>query len=101
MEVNSTIYHSILLRPRVFVGVSKVSLSTRLLGHAVQVPFFVIPAAQATLAHPVGERGIADACAKHGVCQIISGNAALSPEDIVANSPPSRAFGFQILLADR
>ncbi|KAI9888994.1 MAG: hypothetical protein M1814_006052 [Vezdaea aestivalis] len=94
--LNSSAYRSILFRPRVFVDVTKVELSTQLTGRSVNVPFFVSPAAMATLAHPSGEQGIADACGKYGAMQIISNNASMSPEDIVKDSGPNQFFGFQL-----
>lgn len=50
----------------------------------------------ARLAHPDGERGIAAACSSFGACQVISQNASLTPEQIVANAPPSQVFGWQL-----
>jgi L-lactate dehydrogenase (cytochrome) len=95
-SLNNTVYRSVLFRPRIFVDVTNVSLNTTFLGHAVNAPFFVSPAAMATLAHADGEKGIAAACAKFGVLQIISNNAAMSPEAIVADSAPDQVFGFQL-----
>ncbi|KAK9900650.1 putative mitochondrial cytochrome b2 [Cystobasidium minutum MCA 4210] len=93
---NNTAYKSILLRPRIFVDVSKCDTSTSILGYKVSAPFFVSPAAQARLAHPEGERGIAKACAKHGLCQIISHNASMSPEQICEGADPNQVFGWQL-----
>jgi L-lactate dehydrogenase (cytochrome) len=93
---NNKIYQKIFLRPRVFVDVTHCDLSTTLLGTIpVSLPIFVSPAAQARLAHPSGEGGIAQACAKHGALQIISNNASLTPEQIVAASP-NTTFGWQV-----
>lgn len=93
---NNTVYKSILLRPRIFVDVSKCDTRTLILGYKVNAPFFVSPAAQARLAHPEGERGIARACAKHGLCQIISHNASMSPEQICEGADPNQVFGWQL-----
>lgn len=93
---NNIAYKSILLRPRIFVDVSKCNIGTSILGYKVNAPFFVSPAAQARLAHPEGERGIAKACAKHGLCQIISHNASMSPEQICEGASPDQVFGWQL-----
>lgn len=93
---NNTAYKSILLRPRIFVDVSQCDTSTSVLGYKVNAPFFVSPAAQARLAHPEGERGIAKACAKYGLCQIISHNASMSPEQICEGADPNQIFGWQL-----
>lgn len=93
---NNIAYKSILLRPRIFVDVSKCDTSTSILGYKVDAPFFVSPAAQARLADPEGEHGIAKACAKHGICQIISHNASMSPEQICEGASPDQVFGWQL-----
>ncbi|PKS06538.1 hypothetical protein jhhlp_007286 [Lomentospora prolificans] len=93
---NNHVYRQILLRPRVFVDCTECDLSTTLLGHKVGLPIFVSPAAMARLAHPDGEHGIAKAAAKFGALQIISNNASMTPEQIVANASPGQIFGWQL-----
>jgi isopentenyl diphosphate isomerase/L-lactate dehydrogenase-like FMN-dependent dehydrogenase len=95
-RLNNAVYRSILFRPRVFRDVTTVDLSTTLLGHRVSVPFYVAPAAMAKLAHPVGEYGIAQACATFGAMQLISANASMSPEQIVRDAIPGQIFGWQL-----
>ncbi|KXL41818.1 hypothetical protein M433DRAFT_153836 [Acidomyces richmondensis BFW] len=94
--LNNTVYRSILLRPRVFVDCTKCDTSTTILGHHVDVPFFISPAAMARLGHPDGEHGMAQACATYGALQIISNNASQTPEQIVADSKPGQIFGWQL-----
>lgn len=77
---NNQVYRSILLRPRVFVDCTKCELDTTVLGHKLQTPIYVSPAAMARLGHPSGEAGIAEACRKFGAMQIISNNASMTPE---------------------
>ncbi|KAI1109163.1 FMN-dependent dehydrogenase [Nemania sp. NC0429] len=94
---NNTVYRDILLRPRVFVDCTACDLTTTLLGrHRVGMPIFVAPAAMARLAHPDGEQGIARACARFGALQIISNNASMTPEQIVADARPGQTFGWQL-----
>ncbi|KAF2397185.1 hypothetical protein EJ06DRAFT_559301 [Trichodelitschia bisporula] len=95
-SLNRTVYSRILLRPRIFVDVTKCNTSTTFLSHPVALPFYVSPAAMARLAHPSGEAGIAAACAKYGVAQIISHNASTTPEAIVAAASPTQVFGWQL-----
>ncbi|GAP83600.2 putative L-lactate dehydrogenase [Rosellinia necatrix] len=85
---NNAVYRAILLRPRVFVDCTRCDLTTALLGgqHAAGLPIFVSPAAMARLAHPDGEAAIARACARFGAVQIVSNNASLTPEQIVAGA---------------
>ncbi|RQM07297.1 hypothetical protein DH86_00001005 [Scytalidium sp. 3C] len=95
-KLNHDVYKQILLRPRMFVDCTRCDLSTTLLGHKVGLPVYVSPAAQARLAHPSGERGIAQAVSKFGALQIISNNASMTPEQIVEGSAPGQIFGWQI-----
>ncbi|KAK4939752.1 hypothetical protein LTR10_020036 [Elasticomyces elasticus] len=50
----------------------------------------------ARLAHPDGEHGIAQACAKYGTMQLISNDASMTPEQIVADAAPGQVFGWQL-----
>ncbi|KAI1767588.1 FMN-dependent dehydrogenase-domain-containing protein [Hypoxylon sp. FL1150] len=93
---NNAVYRSILLRPRVFVDCTKCDTSTSLLGHRVGLPVFVSPAAMARLGHPDGEAGIARACGKYGVMQMVSNNASMTPEQVVADAVPGQVFGWQL-----
>ncbi|KAI5861747.1 FMN-dependent dehydrogenase-domain-containing protein [Durotheca rogersii] len=93
---NNAVYRDILLRPRVFVDCTRCDPSTTLLGHAVGLPIFVAPAAMARLGHPDGEAGIARACARFGALQIVSNNASMTPEQIVAGAAPGQVFGWQL-----
>ncbi|KAK0253046.1 hypothetical protein LTS09_011956 [Friedmanniomyces endolithicus] len=95
-HLNNTVYSRILLRPRIFVDCTRCDTSTTFLGHRVQLPFFVSPAAMARLGNPAGERGIAQACGKFGALQIISNNASQTPEQIVEDSAPGQIFGWQL-----
>ncbi|KAI1213986.1 FMN-dependent dehydrogenase-domain-containing protein [Annulohypoxylon truncatum] len=93
---NNAVYKEILLRPRVFVDCTNCDTSTSLLGHRVGLPIFVAPAAMARLGHPDGEAGIARACARFGALQVISNNASMTPEQVVADAAPGQVFGWQL-----
>jgi isopentenyl diphosphate isomerase/L-lactate dehydrogenase-like FMN-dependent dehydrogenase len=93
---NNLVYRQILLRPRVFVDCTRCDTSTTLLGHKVGIPLYVSPAAMARLAHPAGERGIAQGISHFGALQIVSNNASMTPEQIVEGSLPGQIFGWQL-----
>ncbi|KAJ5775246.1 uncharacterized protein N7511_000257 [Penicillium nucicola] len=95
-RLNSEAYRSIQLRPRTFIDCTECNLNTELLGNKVSIPIYVSPAAMARLGHPSGEAGIAEACRSFGAMQIISNNASMSPEQIVANAAPDQVFGWQL-----
>ena len=93
---NSTVYRSILLRPRIFIDCSKCDTTTTFLGHQLHIPIFISPAAMARLAHADGEWGIAQACKTFGAMQLISNNASMTPEQIVKDASPDQVFGWQL-----
>lgn len=94
---NNNIYRQILLRPRVLVNCTECDPSVTFLGHRLDIPIFVSPAAAAQLAHPVGEAGIAKACSSFKTLQIISKNASLSVDEIV-KAGPDAVFGWQLYI---
>ncbi|KAA8910346.1 hypothetical protein TRICI_004144 [Trichomonascus ciferrii] len=94
---NNEIYKSVLLRPRVFQDVTKVNTESSIGGYKTTLPVFVSPAAMARLAHPIGEKGIAHACGKQGVIQMVSNNASMKFVDIVKDPiVPDQKFFFQL-----
>lgn len=95
-RLNTEAYRSILLRPRIFIDCEQCDLSTTLLGCNVGLPIYVSPAAMARLANPEGEAGIAKACSRFGAMQMISNNASMTPEQIVADAKPGQVFGWQL-----
>lgn len=95
-SLDREVYRSILLRPRVLVNVKECDMSTTIIGQRVGLPIFVSPMAMARLAHPTGEAGISAACGVFGAMHIISNNASMTPEEIVAGAAPEQIFGFQL-----
>lgn len=97
---NNKAYRSILLRPRIFKDVSAqhLDITTSTIGLKLGTPIFVAPAAMARLGHPTGEAGIAAGCGRVGAMQIISNNASMTPEEIVADSKPGQIFGWQLYI---
>ncbi|KAI0483218.1 FMN-dependent dehydrogenase [Xylariaceae sp. FL0804] len=114
---NGAAYRDVLLRPRVFVDCTRCDSSTTLLSRSpprslpgltaakqqqqepllrVGLPVFVAPAAMARLAHADGEAGIARACARFGAAQVVSNNASMTPEQVVAGAAPGQVFGWQL-----
>ena len=92
---NNEAYRSIILRPRIFIDCERCDTSTSILGCNVGLPIYVSPAAMARLAHPAGEEGIAQACGRFGMLQIISNNASMTPEQIVKDKPDQH-FAWQL-----
>ena len=99
-KLNNSVFRQILLRPRVFVDCTACDTTTKLLGGDLTVgtPLYVSPAAMARLAHPDGEAGIAKGISSFGGMQIVSHNASMTVEQIVADVPADsgQVFGWQI-----
>lgn len=71
-HANLDVNKKLLLRPRVLRIVKEAKTRRRILGNDSSSPFFFSPAAMAKLAHPDGELGVARACSKKGIIQIVS-----------------------------
>lgn len=97
-KLDQEVYRSILLRPRVLINVKECNISTTIIDQKVGLPVFISPIAMAGLAHPTGEAGISAGCAAFGAMHIISNNASMVPEQIVAGAPPEQVFGFQLYI---
>jgi L-lactate dehydrogenase (cytochrome) len=68
---NHDCHKKILLRPRVLRNVRQVATKRSILGMDSSAPFFLSPAAMATLAHPEGELAVARACGNQGIIQCV------------------------------
>merc|ERR1719387_2519752 len=75
------------LRPRNFIDVSNVDLSTTLLGHKLDVSIMAAPTALLKMGHEDGEAAVARGCAATGVGNCLSTTASLSLEDVAKASP--------------
>jgi L-lactate dehydrogenase (cytochrome) len=71
-HANSEFYRKIMIRPQVMRNVKNVSIKRSILGCDSSAPFFVSPAAMASLAHPDGEMAIARGCGAEGIIQIVN-----------------------------
>src|SRR5258706_9955600 len=71
-DANRTWYEKIWLRPRLLRDVAKVSTKARIMGHDVEMPFMISPAALAKLSHPDGELAMARAAVAKGVAMCVS-----------------------------
>lgn len=87
---NHNAYHRIFFKPKILVDVSKVDISTDMLGSHVDVPFYVSATALCKLGNPLeGEKDIARGCGQGAtkVPQMISTLASCSPEEIISAAP--------------
>ncbi|KAH6894571.1 FMN-dependent dehydrogenase [Thelonectria olida] len=93
---NKEIMRRIMLRPRILRNVTDVNIERNILGLDSKAPFFMCPAAMATLAHPDGELGWSRAVANEGIFEIISSNASYALPTIIGAAPPNYPFFLQL-----
>lgn len=77
---------------RVLTGAEQIDLSTTLLGHKIDVPFFLSPSAGNRLFHKDGERAVAAAAAKVGTIYSLSTLSTVSIEEIGALTGAPKFF---------
>ncbi|KAM3747078.1 hypothetical protein ACB098_05G010800 [Castanea mollissima] len=63
LKENVEAFHRIMIRPRILVDVSRIDMSTTVLGYKISAPILIAPTALHKLAHPEGEVATARAAA--------------------------------------
>ncbi|GAA5893659.1 FMN-dependent alpha-hydroxy acid dehydrogenase [Sporobolomyces salmoneus] len=89
---NRRSYSRLRLRPRVMRDVSTVHLTTTILGHKSELPFFIAPAAMGRLAHPEGEKCLARGAKLYGIPYVVSANSSVSMEELAAQGADQTLF---------
>ncbi|KAJ8100748.1 FMN-dependent dehydrogenase-domain-containing protein [Lipomyces tetrasporus] len=83
MRENHAAFHRVWFRPKVLVDVSKVDLSTTMLGCPSSVPFYITATALGKLGNPEGEVVLTRAGYRENVIQMIPTLASCSFDEIV------------------
>ncbi|KAK9326775.1 FMN-dependent dehydrogenase-domain-containing protein [Lipomyces starkeyi] len=83
MRENHAAFRRIWFRPKVLVDVSKVDLSTTMLGSSSSVPFYISAAALGKLGNPEGEVVLTRAAYRENLIQMIPTLASCSFDEIV------------------
>ncbi|KAK7465686.1 hypothetical protein VKT23_005658 [Stygiomarasmius scandens] len=96
MDENARAFSRFFFNARVMRPVSKINVSTTILGYQSSIPLFVSGAALAKLGHPLGEANITRGAAKSKIIQMVSSNASLSYEEIAKAASPSQTLFFQL-----
>lgn len=100
-DANASLYSKIWFRPRVMRNVTTVSTATTILGHRVNAPIMISPAAMAKLIHPDGELAMGRAAASKNIIQSISTNASFAAGEIVGQQETREHPFFFQLYVDR
>jgi 4-hydroxymandelate oxidase len=101
LAANLAAWSELTLRPRVLRDVSRVDLSTTVLGEPVPHPILVAPTAAHRLGHPDGELATARGAAQSGSLMVISTRASVSLEAITAAAPAARRWFQVYVMRDR
>ncbi|GER24605.1 peroxisomal (S)-2-hydroxy-acid oxidase [Striga asiatica] len=92
LQENRNAFSRILFRPRILVDVSKVDVSTTVLGHTISMPIMVAPTAMQKMAHSEGELATARAASAAGTIMTLSSWGTCSVEEVASTGPGIRFF---------
>uniref|UniRef100_A0A6V1QYU9 FMN hydroxy acid dehydrogenase domain-containing protein n=2 Tax=Heterosigma akashiwo TaxID=2829 RepID=A0A6V1QYU9_HETAK len=99
LRENRAAYQRLRMRPRILRDVSKVDISTTILGDKISSPICVAPSAMQRMAHEDGENATARACAKSGTLMTLSSWSTIALEEVAqagAAAEPSAPRWFQL-----
>ncbi len=96
LRENEAVFDRFWIRPRVLVDVSRVDISTTILGSASKSPIYVTATALARLAHPDGEVAIVRACHRTGTVYMLPTLSSCSLDEMVAARAQNQPLWFQL-----
>ncbi|KAF4320816.1 hypothetical protein BBO99_00002903 [Phytophthora kernoviae] len=91
LKENREAFKRLVLHPRVLRDVSKMDITTTLLGQRISSPVCVAPTSTHCMAHPDGEIASSSAAAKANTCFVLSTMSTTSLEDVAAASTQANA----------
>ncbi|KAI4295467.1 hypothetical protein L6164_035512 [Bauhinia variegata] len=92
LKENRNAFSRILFRPRILVDVSKIDITTTVLGFKISMPIMIAPTAMQKMAHPEGEYATARAASAAGTIMTLSSWATSSVEEVASTGPGVRFF---------
>jgi len=92
LRENIAAYGRILLRPRVLIDVSKIDMSTTLLGYNMPSPIIVAPTGAHKLANPEGEVATARAAAACNTIMVLSSGSSCKIEEVASSCDAIRFY---------
>ncbi|CAD5323053.1 unnamed protein product [Arabidopsis thaliana] len=92
LQENRNAFARILFRPRILIDVSKIDMTTTVLGFKISMPIMVAPTAMQKMAHPDGEYATARAASAAGTIMTLSSWATSSVEEVASTGPGIRFF---------
>ncbi|KAK7277035.1 hypothetical protein RIF29_18184 [Crotalaria pallida] len=85
LKENVEAFRRITLRPRVLVDVSRIDMSTTVLGYNISSPIMIAPTAMHKLAHPEGEVATAKAAAACNTIMVLSFMSTCTVEEVASS----------------
>ncbi|KAM7267140.1 hypothetical protein ACFE04_009306 [Oxalis oulophora] len=92
LQENRNAFSRILFRPRILIDVSKIDMSTTVLGYKISMPIMIAPTAFQKMAHPDGEYATARAASSANTIMTLSSWATSSVEEVASTGPGIRFF---------
>uniref|UniRef100_A0A0D3CK92 (S)-2-hydroxy-acid oxidase n=1 Tax=Brassica oleracea var. oleracea TaxID=109376 RepID=A0A0D3CK92_BRAOL len=92
LQENRNAFARILFRPRILIDVSKIDMTTTILGFKISMPIMVAPTAMQKMAHPEGEYATAKAASAAGTIMTLSSWTTSSVEEVASTGPGIRFF---------
>nr|POF10939.1 peroxisomal (s)-2-hydroxy-acid oxidase glo4 [Quercus suber] len=92
LKENVEAFRRITFRPRILVDVSRINLSTTVLGYKISAPIMVAPSSRHKLAHPEGEIATARAAAASNTIIVLSSMSSCTIEEVASGCNAIRFF---------
>ncbi|KAF5944764.1 hypothetical protein HYC85_018841 [Camellia sinensis] len=98
LQENRNAFSRILFRPRILIDVSKIDMTTTVLGFKISMPIMIAPTAMQKMAHPEGEVATARAASAAGTIMVpfliltLSSLATSSVEEVASTGPGIHFF---------
>ncbi|PSR96471.1 Peroxisomal (S)-2-hydroxy-acid oxidase [Actinidia chinensis var. chinensis] len=92
LQQNRNAFSRILFRPRILIDVTKIDMTTTVLGFKISMPIMIAPTAMQKMAHPEGEYATARAASAAGTIMTLSSWATSSVEEVASTGPGIRFF---------
>nr|CAB3492968.1 unnamed protein product [Digitaria exilis] len=90
LKQNREAFSRILFRPRILIDVSKIDMTTSVLGFKISMRIMIAPTAFQKMAHPDGEYATARAASAAGTIMTLSSWATSSVEEVASTGPRIR-----------
>ncbi|KAG6669043.1 hypothetical protein CIPAW_01G215500 [Carya illinoinensis] len=92
LKDNVEAFKRITIRPRILVDVSRIDMSTTVLGYNISAPIMIAPTGLHKLAHPEGEAATARAAAASKTIMILSTGSSCTMEEVASSCNTVRFF---------